>query len=53
LGEIRRGGRHFGVFLIPVTHNALVTGAVLLVAAEELPGEPWAFKFIEGGGVGF
>jgi hypothetical protein len=34
MGEIRRGGRHFGVFLIPVTHDALVTGAILLVAAE-------------------
>jgi hypothetical protein len=53
MGEIRRGGRHFGVFLIPVTHDVLVTGAILLVAAEELPGEPWASKFIEGGGIGF
>jgi hypothetical protein len=53
MGEIRRGGCHFGVFLFPVTHDALVTGAILLVAAEELPGEPWAFKFIEGGGIGF
>ena len=45
-GEIRRGVGHFGLVVIPGTHITRVVGAIILVAAKELPGEARTFKLI-------
>jgi len=45
-GEIRRGVGQFRLAIIPGAHDALVSGAIFLIAAEKFPGESLAFKLV-------